>query len=261
MKIYIINVPSNVERKLYQVEQLESLRLPFEIVQATTVEDIESIYDLHRDDWQRPLRKVELACYISHQKLWQKIASESEAALILEDDALLCSSLPEIIDYCSTLKNIDHITLETVGRKKFLGQDSIEIQNSHFKLTPLVLDRNGAGAYILYPSGAKKLLEYEKKHGVALADAQITACFELNSYQLEPACSIQMDQCHKYALKSPIEAFSNIGSQSRPKIPKEKWLLFKSRRLAHQLRLALRQLRFSFKAKYRRVELNKEDFK
>jgi hypothetical protein len=38
-----------------------------------------------------------------------------------------------------------------------------------------------------FPSGAEKLIQCEKQKGIALADAHITACNNLNSYQVEPS--------------------------------------------------------------------------
>jgi len=255
LKIYIINLDKDRERRAFQEEQMQSLQLEYEIIAATTTQDIGRLYKRHKDDWQRPLREVELACYFSHQKLWKRILEEQKPALILEDDALICSELPKILEFCSTLKGVDHISLESVGRKKLLGKESIPVPIDGFKLSPLIIDRNGAGGYILYPSGAKKLLEHEAKNGVALADAQITSCFTLRSYQLDPACIIQMDQCHKYGLTSPIEVLSNITGTQKCAIPQEKFMTFKRKRIVHQIKLALRELKYIFRAKRRKVDL------
>lgn len=255
MKIYIINLQKDRERRAFQEQQLHNLQLEYTIIDAVTAKEILPLYEKYRDDWQRPLREVELACYFSHQKLWQRILQEQEPALILEDDAIVCKALPNILEYCVRLKNIDHISLESVGRKKLLGNKSILIPIDGFKLSPLYIDRNGAGGYILYPSGAKKLLEHERKYGVALADAQITSCFQLKSYQLEPACIVQMDQCYKYGLKSPIPVKSNITGEKKCPIPQEKYLFFKRKRITHQVKLAFRELKYIFRAKRRKVDL------
>lgn len=255
MNIYIINLEKDKERRLFQEKQFNELGLSYEFIEATTINDINLLYNNNKDDWQRPLRKVEVACYFSHQKLWQSVIQENKPALILEDDAMICKELSKILNFCSKLENIDHISLESVGRKKLLGNRAMIISSSGFKLSPLIIDRNGAGGYIIYPSGAKKLLEQEKKVGIALADAQISGCFKLKSYQLEPACVVQMDQCHKYGLQSPIKVNSNINQIEKEKIQKKKYLSFKRKRIAHQIKLALRQFSYLFRAKRRRVKL------
>lgn len=255
MNIYIINLEKDKERRLFQEEQFKKLGVDYEFIKATTTNDIKAQYNIHKDDWQRPLREVEVACYFSHRKLWQRVIQEEKPALILEDDAIICKELPEILSFCEKLENIDHISLESVGRKKLLGNRAIAIASSKFKLSPLIIDRNGAGGYIIYPSGAKKLLEQEKKVGIALTDAQISGCFQLKSYQLEPACIVQMDQCHKYDMQSPIKVESNINQVDKKKIPKEKYLYFKRKRISHQIKLALRECCYLFRAKKRKVEL------
>jgi len=255
LNIYIINLPKDRERREFQEEQLKRLQLKYEIVTATTTKEILPLYKEHQNDWQRPLREVEFACYLSHQKLWRRVAKEQEPALILEDDAIVCQKLPQILKYCQKLKDIDHISLESVGRKKLLGDNSISMPINGFKLSPLLIDRNGAGGYILYPNGAKKLLEHEKQNGVALADAQITSCFTLRSFQLEPACIIQMDQCYKYGLEPPIKVDSNIEGTKKCPIPYGQYLFFKRKRIAYQVQLAFRELRYFFRAKRRRVDL------
>ena len=260
MNIFIINLKKDAKRRAFQEAQLQELNLPFEIVEATTTKDIQNSLSKYQDNWQRRLREVEIACYFSHQKLWEKIAASNKPALILEDDVILCKALPQILVYCNSLKGIDHITLESVGRKKMLSKVSIAVPKSPFKLTRLYIDRNGAGAYILYPSGAKKLLEHEKKYGIALADAQITSCFNLISYQLEPICAVQMDQADKFNLPTPFATSSNIGTIKRPKAPFAKFFSFKKKRITHQIKLALRELRYSKEAKFRRATFKKEEF-
>ena len=255
MNIYIINLAKDSPRREFQELQMQKLQLNYEIISATTVDDISSSYIRFKDHWQRPLRKVEVACYFSHQKLWKRVLKEQQPALILEDDALLGSEIPHILLACEKLSDIDHISLESVGRKKLLGNRSIPLGISPFKLSPMIIDRFGACGYILYPSGAKKLLDHEKRNGIALSDAHITSCFSLDSYQLEPACAIQMDRCSQYGIKPPIEINSNIATVQKCAIPPEKYLSFKRKRIVHQIKLALRQMRFLFRAKRRKVDI------
>ena len=95
MDIFVINLPSAIERCQLQERQLSKLKLDYQIIRATTTSDIDDkTYQNHHDDWQRPLTKTEVACYFSHQKLWQKIIKNNQVALILEDDSLLSKHTP-----------------------------------------------------------------------------------------------------------------------------------------------------------------------
>jgi len=84
MQIFVINLPSATERNQLQKEQLTKLNLEYKILDATSVEDIsENNYRKHYFDWQRPLRKTEVACYYSHRSAWNKVIKCKKPALLL----------------------------------------------------------------------------------------------------------------------------------------------------------------------------------
>ncbi len=261
MKTYIINLPKDVKRRAFQEEQLQSLKLPYEIIPATTVQEVvKQDYHLHRDDWQRPLRDVEIACFYSHYHLWQKVSEQHEPVLILEDDALLSQKLPIFLKNAASLKGIDFINLESVGRKKIISSKPMEIKRCDTKLFRLYLDRNGAGGYILFPTGAKKLLDFAA-YGIGLADAHIRSCPNLIAYQASPILVIQLDQCQNVGLTPPLEVVSNITYQNKPTLPWTKMLQFKKRRIAEQIRQGIKHLKILAGAKKKEIPINKKEFK
>lgn len=261
MTIYVINLEKDQERKAFQEKQLQALKLTYKITPAVTINDIsKETYSTHQNDWQRPLRKVEIACYYSHQHLWQKIVQDNTPALILEDDALLSKHLPQILTYLDKLTHIDYINLEVVGRKKIVAKEREEIPCCDTHLHKLYLDRNGTGGYILYPSGAKKLLTLENKIGIGLADAHINACRDLITYQIEPAVVIQLDQCMHYGITPPLKAVSNIGTQVKPKSETSNRLLFVGRRLSSQLQQGIQHLVHITDATKREINIRSQDF-
>ena len=187
MNIFVINLSGNVERRQFQKQQLSELGLDYKILNAISTDDInKETYKKHYYDWQRPLRNTEVACYFSHRSAWQKIINKNMPALILEDDALLSKCVPELLKSFTNKKNVDFISLEVAGRKKFISKIGENIV-CNSKLYRLYQDRNGAAGYVLWPSGAKKLLRYERENGISIADAQIAHCNTLVSYQIEPA--------------------------------------------------------------------------
>ena len=194
MKIYVINLPKDQKRRNFQIDQFMALNLDFELIDAISPENLnQKEYQKHKDDWERPLRETEVACYFSHRQLWDEIIRTNKPAFIVEDDAFLSRCVPEFLDYATTLKEIDYITLEVRNRKKLVAREGFNLPFCDMNLFRLYLDRTGAAGYILYPSGAKKLLEREEKTGIGLTDAHITACHDLIGYQVEPAPSMQMD--------------------------------------------------------------------
>jgi len=259
MDILIINLPNAKKRRDFQQKQLSKLGLNFKFLNATSTSDINAeTYKQHSQDWQRPLKKTEIACYYSHRHAWDRIIHSNKPTLILEDDALLSKCIPELLKNLSNKKIADLINLENRGRKKFISKTGESIA-CNSKLLKLYQDRTGAAGYILWPSGAKKLIQHEKSKGIALADAHITACNNLNSYQVEPSPIIQLDHCGYYGIKNPLDirsSESSVSSSHNPKGGGMFWL----KRILFQVKLGVRQLLLITKSQRRYIRLRNKDF-
>jgi glycosyl transferase family 25 len=259
MDILVISLPSAEERRNFQQEQLSKLDLNFKFLDATSINDIEATtYKQHYQDWQRPLKETEVACYYSHRHAWNRVIQSNKPVLILEDDALLSKCIPSLLKDLSDRKNTDLINLENRGRKKFISRSG-EAITCGSKLLKLYQDRTGAAGYILWPSGAKKLIQCEKRKGIALADAHITACNNLKSYQVEPSPIIQLDHCEYYGIKNPIDIRSSESSVSSTHNPKG-GAVFWLKRILFQIRLGVRQLFLITFCTRRYIKINKKEF-
>jgi len=259
LNIFVINLSAATERRQFQKQQLFELELDYEILSAIAPDDINSeTYKKHYSDWQRPLRDTEVACYFSHRSAWQKIIKTNQPALILEDDALLSKCVPELLKSFTHKKNVDFINFEVAARKKFIskiGQDTA----CNSKLFRLYQDRTGAAGYILWPSGAKKLLQYEIENGIALADAQIVSCNTLVCYQIEPAAIIQLHQCTYYDVPTTQAKTLEVSTVSQSNNSKAH-SIFWIKRISGQIKLGIRILLLFKKSKRRYIKLNKESF-
>jgi glycosyl transferase family 25 len=259
VQIFVINLPDAVKRRKLQKEQLTKLGLEYTILDATSIEDIsEATYKKHYFDWQRPLRKTEVACYYSHRSAWDRVIRSGGPALILEDDAILSIFLPELLDSLKKIKSTDLINLENRGRKKFVSRSYVDIE-CNSKLLRLYQDRTGAAGYILWPSGANKLIQLEKNSGIGLADAHITACHALKAYQVEPSPIIQLDQCKEYGVSN---TYTRIVSKSTVSTPDNYrgGVYFILKRSLYQLKLALRQIFILTKSQRRYISIRNSDF-
>ena len=259
MQIFVINLPDAIERRKLQKDQLTKLGLEYTILDAKSVDDIsEATYKKHYFDWQRPLRKTEVACYYSHRSAWDRIIKSRMPALILEDDAILSIFLPELLNNLNKIKNIDLINLENRSRKKFVSKSYIGIV-CQSKLLRLYQDRTGAAGYILWPSGANKLIQLENNSGIGLADAHITSCHTLKTYQVEPSPIIQLDQCEEYGISNTYShTVSKSTVSTRGNYRGGSYFILK--RLLYQLRLALRQLYILTKSQRRYISIRNSDF-
>jgi len=259
VQIFVINLPNAADRRKLQKNQLTGLGLEYRILDAISISDIdEATYKKHYYDWQRPLKKTEVACYFSHRSAWDRVIKSRKPALILEDDAILSKALPELLMNLNNIENTDLINLENRSRKKFVSNSNLEI-GCNSKLLRLYQDRTGAAGYILWPSGAKKLMQFEKNKGIGLADAHIKECYSLISYQVEPTPIIQLDQCKDYGV---INSYTHVSSKSTVSSDQNYrgGIYFILKRLLSQIKLAFWQLLILTKSKRRYILIKNSDF-
>lgn len=264
MKTYILNLPSALERRNFQAQQAARLGLDALFINAQTPADIpEAFFQAHAFSWERPIKITEVACFLSHQRVWEQIAKSQEPALVLEDDAILARNTPALLDGLSTLQGVDHVSLETRQRKKLLGLHTKACAGLSATLHPLLQDRTGAAAYVLWPAGARILLAKFEQQGMGLADAFISSTYQLKSWQTVPALAIQADMAVAYGIACPIAPHSLIAREkvaSPPTRSRLHDLQFKWRRLLAQLRLAGRYLRCFWKARRQWVGIDPQQF-
>lgn len=264
MKTYILNLPSAQERRQFQMSQAERLGLEAVFIAAKTPADI-SEYDMmaYAFSWERAIKITEVACFLSHYAAWEKVLATQEPALILEDDAMLAQETPAFLAWCSALKNVDHVSLETRQRQKLIGHESLTQVGVKATLRPLLQDRTGAAAYVLWPAGAKVLIDKFAQKGMGLADAFITSTYQLRSWQTVPALAVQADMAIAYGLPCPINASSLIAREKVPSPPTQglgQDIQFKCRRIMSQLRMAARFIRCLGKARRQYVGIDLATF-
>lgn len=256
MKTLVINLDRSTERLDFQRSQLSRLGLEMQRVEAVSAADASAMRpEAYWQSWERPLGPAERACLLSHISVWKLISESGAPALVLEDDAVLSRRVPDLLAALDRTSGIDHVTLEVRGRRKLLGRESRSVAGVN--LLRLYQDRTGAAAYVLWPSGASKLIARAER-GAALADAMICRAYELSSWQVEPACAIQLDICERYGVAAPLETRSTITGTAGQK--PQSSAAQKSRRIAAQLRMGWRQLSHTGRAQRRDVTLHPADF-
>ncbi len=264
MKTYILNLPSAQERRNFQALQAERLGLDALFTDAKTPADIsDAFFQAHAFSWERPIKITEVACFMSHHQVWQQIADSHEPALVLEDDAILARNTPELLRVLSQLEGVEHVSLETRQRQKLLGRRFKPMEGLDARLHPLLQDRTGAAAYVLWPAGARVLLAKFAQQGMGLADAFISSTYALKSWQTVPAFAIQADVALAYGVSCPIAPHSLIAREKVPSPPTRNALhdlQLKWRRLRAQLRLAVRYLSCFWRARRQFVGIDPQQF-
>lgn len=207
---YIITLASAVDRRAFQDAQ--ALRLGFTPIWHSALgvnEFSDETFLKNAFRWQRPLKKTEVGCFLSHLQVWERIAASSTPAVVLEDDVILSDRWPQAIDDLATLQGVDCVNLEAVGKK----QVGAALHSGPWTIKRLHLNSSGAGAYLLWPGGARKLLAHYQREGAALADAFISEVAGLEVWQIEPAIVIQMCMLPYYGLPSRAEGISHIARE------------------------------------------------
>ena len=224
---------------------MRALRMEWERIEAVTPSTLSPpATDPVWHRWQRPMRLTEMALTASHMAAWRRVVAEEEPCLVLEDDTFLSCAVPELLTLLSTQTDLDHVTLENRGRRKIISRNH---DLAARPLRRLIQDRAGAAAYVLWPAGARKLLAV----GVARpgpADATISACNNLISWQAYPALAVQLDYCTHYGIEPPLKTETSVHSScpidlsGYTKLARCK---FRLRRVRAQIAMGLRLLAFA----------------
>ena len=260
MEILVISRNDASDRRLFQSKQHERLGLSFDWIDAITPDKIDNYIDRRKmKKWERPLKDTEISCFLSHVLAWNYVFSRNQPCLILEDDACLSVKVPEFISFAKKLEFIDHLTLELHYKPKWLG-NKIQISNN-ISVSKLFQDRAGAAAYILWPNGARILLNDFQNGGIGLADAFISANNKLRSFQVEPVMAMQSEVLSfRSNSKSKTYNFPSIIQSKGVFVNAENKYQYLGRRFNGQFKIAVRKLRGLFWGDLRVPNFDLSDF-
>lgn len=265
MKTLIINLDQSTDRLDEQKQQFEKLGLGFERLPAVSIQDFtETEYLNLAFGGQRPLKQSELACFLSHKKAWEYVIQINQPCAVLEDDAVLVNDFAKILAEVEQRTDVDFLNLEVHGRRKIVAKKaSFECVDRAYQVFKLFQDRSGTGGYIIFPSGAKILLDYMQQRAIGLADEYIYSCRALRSYQIEPAALLQSDKCAMYGVASSDNHYSVIGrvqNNVQSQNSSLNTLKFKLRRIMGQLSLGVYFIKFICLGTRRYIRVDKEKF-
>ena len=170
MKAFLINLASRSDRLEEFKKNNDGKAEQFSVFKAIDGRDLdysklkEAGFDTDKF-WRDPqLERVltwgEIGCFLSHYKLWEHIALSEEPHLIIEDDAVLDKDLNEIVPYLGSheLLYLAHLEMKRNGVVA-LSDDLIRPCYPYHTT-----------AYILTPSGARKLISTDIRHNIIPVD-------------------------------------------------------------------------------------------
>jgi GR25 family glycosyltransferase involved in LPS biosynthesis len=202
MKAYAIVINGNKVSELgYEtmVKSSEVVGNDFEIQRYDAVTAEESLGQLAvlnliwNYPWDKPVRDIatgllktpyptknydaRIACALSHYKLWLKCYKENEAIIILEHDAVWKQKLPEWVTDDSKYDIIGINDPRGATRRSRQFHESVQKKESLIQRPPVIDEEYvpqgiaGNSAYIMKPSGAKKMLDLVTEYGLWPNDA------------------------------------------------------------------------------------------
>jgi len=160
-------------------------------------DDIDALLKSHKIKWNYPWERSEIdlasglvknpyptanprtriACALSHYKLWVKCYKENEPILVLEHDAIFTKTLnhPHLLDSKYDIIGINDPRGATRRARDYFI--AVERNKDGLQRPPVIDDMSvpqgiaGNSAYIIKPSGAKKMLDLVDEYGLWPNDA------------------------------------------------------------------------------------------
>ena len=164
MKNFVISLKSASDRREHIINQFEGKGIPFNFFDAIEPSQITSQAEkIGFTIRQGDLTQNELACFLSHFSLWNKIVNENIGYMaIFEDDIYLSDTSEKFLDTTDWIDG-DIIKIEKVYKTVLLKNRKVKnIDGFKYVQGFLMKGHMGAGGYILSLNAAKKIIEYVK---------------------------------------------------------------------------------------------------
>jgi glycosyl transferase, family 25 len=222
LPIFYINLDSRPDRMAFMEQQFSSLGISAERVAAVTTEEVPValVEQIARPGHLWRLTTGDLACGLSHQKVWAAMLSRGLGeALILEDDAVLDKALLPFLDegHLQRLK-AGLIRLETRRQPVALGRSEAVIGD--ISLRELGSTHKGTAAYLISRDVAASSLGHFLVNQMAL-DRFLFGyggphLWRTKILQADPSPVLQLDRLHADAPKDGA-ARSDITRYKKPR--------------------------------------------
>ena len=166
----------------------------FDAIIKTQVPEQLNKYNISAD--KDAISATEMACFLSHYCLWQKMILEKRPYLVIfEDDVYLSKDTSAVLDELTqSIDELDVIKLETMYQSVLINKGSKVLKD--YRLCHILSRHMGCAGYILSYEYAQKLVAMVETQGLdqpvdSLVFKQNIASQSHKIYQLSPAICIQ----------------------------------------------------------------------
>ena len=198
MQSLVISLEKATERRKHISNEFGKQNINYDFFDALTLDLAEPLakkMGLNIQD--QLLSKGELACFMSHVSIWQKMVDENIPYLaIFEDDVYLGENAQEfLISETWIDSHWDIIKIEAFADKVFLSGATSQVGQGRRNIIQLAGKNLGTAGYILSLNGAKKYLQYIREIRLIPLDQVMFDTFIHDRihqvYQMTPALCIQ----------------------------------------------------------------------
>jgi glycosyl transferase family 25 len=219
LDVYVINLATSTERWETTSNRLTELGISYERFEAVDGrKEPHPLFTRYDDKLREKYRRkglsgAELGCYSSHYLLWKHCIAINKPIVVMEDDVIVGSSLPEALKIADEqIENLQYLRLAgTILRHKPFKK--IRKMGS-FDLVDHIKGPSGALCYVIAPMAAKKLIAHAETWFIAVDDYMDHYWWHgVDCYSLMPF---------------PITFGDNLSDI--PRLPKKKWPLWKKLR-------------------------------
>lgn len=173
IKIFVINLKKDVQKRKNMEKIFQGLNLEFEFIDAVYGKDLSSeeldlVYDenLAIKYNERPMSKAEIGCMLSHLSIYKRMLEEKiENALILEDDVQIDRKILDVFNNIKSFpKDWECVLLsyykETYYKKKYcINHVSRKKISNDLKVGRFIEPMISGAGYIINQKGVRKLLD------------------------------------------------------------------------------------------------------
>jgi len=240
MKIFIISLKNNPERRISIDKQLKDCNLNYSFFDAIDGRKIHhSLFDKYNEKKsilrnRRPLSGGEKGCYASHYLLWEKCIDINEPIVILEDDCHIKVNFEDALSKVSKVINTYNFIRLQEPKK---GTKHKVASFDQFSLNYFTKYPYGTMGYVISPVMAQKLIIASKEF-IEPVDVMFSHFWEHKQamYGLSPHC-IQ---------DSAMAEHSNL-EEGRESLGQNNNLLLKISRFSYKISNFIAKHKFNFK--------------
>jgi glycosyl transferase, family 25 len=196
---YLINLDRSLDRLQWISRRLGQLNIELHRIAAIDGKTL-SAQQLQRSElaWEKSfgLGKSELACFLSHRVIWQKMVDGNEPwAFIAEDDIHIADQLPRFLANATWIpEDADVVKAETVKQRVWLSSTPSKTYGEH-QLWRLKSFHGGSAGYFVSLHGATKLLATTENYCMSpdqvIFNPNFAPARSLTTYQIVPALVAQ----------------------------------------------------------------------